>query len=55
MCIIFWDTEINQKHVKYVKRLKRVEACGEYCILITKQGENDYLVVLCNAVGCPLE
>ena len=57
MCIIFWDTTINEKHVKYMKRLKRIEAFGEYCILITKcEGSNDrYLVVLCNAVGCPLE
>ena len=59
MCIIFWDTSINQKQVKYMKRLKRVEACGDYCVLITKLEDtskgNEWLIVLCNAVGCPLE
>jgi WD repeat-containing protein 35 len=43
-----------------MKRLKKVEACGDYCVLITKLDEqpgkpNEYLLVLCNAVGCPLE
>jgi WD repeat-containing protein 35 len=36
MCIVFWDTSINEKHVKYMNRLQRIEACGEYCILISK-------------------
>lgn len=57
MCIIFWDTTINEKHVKYMKRLKRIEANGDYCVLITKleDSADKYLIVLCNAVGCPLE
>jgi WD repeat-containing protein 35 len=56
MCIIFWDTTINQKHVKYMKRLRKIEACGDYCVLITNsEGVNQWLIVLCNAVGCPLE
>jgi len=58
MCIIFWDTTINQKHIKYMRRLKKVEACGEYCVLITKledTEQDEWLIVLCNAVGCPLE
>jgi WD repeat-containing protein 35 len=36
MCVIFWDTTINEKHVKYLKKLKRIAACGDYCVLITK-------------------
>lgn len=57
MCIIFWDTTINEKHVKYMKRLKRIEANGDYCVLITKleDATDKWLIVLCNAVGCPLE
>jgi WD repeat-containing protein 35 len=58
MCIIFWDTTINEKHVKYMKRLKKIVASGDYCILITKLEEttrDEWLIVLCNAVGCPLE
>lgn len=59
MCVIFWDTTINQKSVKYMKRLRKIEANGDYCILITqnekKEGSHEWLIVLCNAVGCPLE
>lgn len=36
MCVIFWDTVINEKHVKYMRRLQKISACGEYCILIAK-------------------
>jgi WD repeat-containing protein 35 len=39
-----------------MKRLKKIEACGEYCVLITKLEEKEeWLIVLCNAVGCPIE
>jgi WD repeat-containing protein 35 len=57
MCIIFWDTSINEKHVKYMNRLQRIEACGDYCVLISKveKVEDRWNLVLCNAVGCPLE
>lgn len=58
MCIIFWDTTVNQKQVKYMKRLKQIAACGDYCVLITKledTQQNEWMIVLCNAVGCPLE
>ena len=36
MCIIFWDISINEKHVKYMKRLQKIVASDEYCILIAK-------------------
>jgi WD repeat-containing protein 35 len=58
MCIIFWDTTINQKHVKYMKRLQKIQACGDYCVLVAKvedTGVDQWMIVLCNAVGCPLE
>lgn len=58
MCIIFWDTTINQKHVKYMKRLQKIQACGDYCVLIAKVEDtavDEWTLVLCNAVGCPLE
>lgn len=56
MCIIFWDTTINEKHVRYMNRLQKIEACGEYCVLISKiEKEDKWTLVLCNAVGCPLE
>ena len=57
MCVVFWDTVINEKHVKYMRRLCKIVACGEYCVLIAKAEENpgQYIVILCNAVGCPIE
>ena len=39
MCVIFWDTSINEKHVKYMKRLQKIAGCGEYCVLIAKVEE----------------
>jgi WD repeat-containing protein 35 len=57
MCIIFWDIAINEKHVKYMKRLQKIAACDEYCVLVAKNedAKNQWLIVLCNAVGCPIE
>lgn len=57
MCIIFWDVLINEKHVKYMKRLQKIAACDEYCCLIAKNESqaNQWHVVLCNAVGCPID
>lgn len=57
MCIIFWDTTINEKHVKYMKRLQKIAAFGEYCVLVAKLDDeiDRWILVLCNAVGCPIE
>lgn len=39
-----------------MKRLRKIEACADCCILITKSEDKDeWQIVLCNAVGCPLE
>ena len=57
MCIIFWDVQVNEKHVMYMKRLQKIASCDEYCILVAKNEEvaNQWYVVLCNAVGCPVD
>mmetsp|Transcript_26680 Transcript_26680/g.20010 ORF Transcript_26680/g.20010 Transcript_26680/m.20010 type:complete len:114 (-) Transcript_26680:387-728(-) len=64
MCVIFWDTLINEKHVKYMRRLQKISACGEYCVLIAKiegegeggdEDEDQWVIILCNAVGCPID
>jgi WD repeat-containing protein 35 len=57
MCVVFWDTVINEKHVKYMRRLSKIVACGEYCVLVSKveEVEDQWLIILCNAVGCPIE
>jgi WD repeat-containing protein 35 len=36
MCIIFWDTVINEKHIKYLKHLSGIAGVGDYCCLISK-------------------
>jgi WD repeat-containing protein 35 len=42
-----------------MNRLQKIIACGEYCILVAKDTSNEaidqWLLVLCNAVGCPIE
>lgn len=57
MCIMFWDVSINEKHIKYMKRLQKIAACDEYCVLIAKLEEktDQWTIVLCNAVGCPID
>ena len=57
MCIIFWDVTVNEKHVKYMKRLQKIACCDEYCILVAKNEDvaGQWYVVLCNAVGCPVD
>jgi WD repeat-containing protein 35 len=57
MCVVFWDTNINEKHVKYVRRLQKIVACGEYCLLVTRVEEvaGQWQLLLCNAVGCPID
>ncbi len=34
--MVFWDTKNNEKFVKYVKSLKSITTCGDFCILATK-------------------
>lgn len=61
MCIIFWDISINEKHVKYMKRLQQIATSEEYCVLVAKiepePGKHipQWILVLCNAVGCPID
>eukprot|EP00238_Polyblepharides_amylifera_P008608 CAMPEP_0196598138 /NCGR_PEP_ID=MMETSP1081-20130531/94147_1 /TAXON_ID=36882 /ORGANISM="Pyramimonas amylifera, Strain CCMP720" /LENGTH=1154 /DNA_ID=CAMNT_0041923789 /DNA_START=199 /DNA_END=3663 /DNA_ORIENTATION=- len=55
-CVMFWDTETNDRYAKYVKKLLSIRACGEYCVLATKGEEPDqYILILCNAIGSPVD
>jgi hypothetical protein len=53
MCVVFWDTVINEKHVKYMRRLSKIVACGEYCVLVSKveEVEDQWLIILYNAIN----
>lgn len=37
-CIMFWATHSNERSIKYVKRLTRVCAAGDLCMLVAKVG-----------------
>eukprot|EP00163_Fabomonas_tropica_P007371 TRINITY_DN1709_c0_g1_i2.p1 TRINITY_DN1709_c0_g1~~TRINITY_DN1709_c0_g1_i2.p1 ORF type:complete len:1180 (-),score=292.10 TRINITY_DN1709_c0_g1_i2:85-3624(-) len=56
-CVIFWDTETEQKHTKYVKQLLAIRAAGENCVLVTQTDDNSgqHILILCNAIGVPIE
>eukprot|EP00658_Telonema_sp_P-2_P057526 TRINITY_DN4596_c0_g6_i3.p1 TRINITY_DN4596_c0_g6~~TRINITY_DN4596_c0_g6_i3.p1 ORF type:complete len:1179 (-),score=268.48 TRINITY_DN4596_c0_g6_i3:50-3586(-) len=55
-CVIFWNTKTGDKHTKYVKKLLKVCACGESCILLTKSDDasEQYILIVCNAIGSPI-
>ena len=57
MCVVFWDTAVDEKHVRYVRRLVSIKGCGDYCVLVSKveDAESQWTLVLCNAVGCPVD
>lgn len=55
-CVMFWDTNSNDRYVKYVKRLLGVSAFGDYCVLATRSEEdNQFILILCNAIGSPVD
>lgn len=56
-CVVFWDTKNQERYLKYVRNLMSITACGDHCILATKSVEtnNQYVLVLCNAIGTPLD
>ena len=55
-CIVFWDISLDEKYVKYVRNLLQIQACGEYCVLITKgDTPNLWLLILCNSIGSPVD
>ena len=71
LSLVFWDTNIDEKHVKIVKRLDKVVSCGgDYCLLVMSNPKPDgktptipgslytgqtWVLQLCNAVGSPID
>lgn len=55
-CVMFWDTQNNDKYPKYVRKLVAIKSFGDFCVLATK-GENpgEYILILCNAIGSPVD
>eukprot|EP00164_Ancoracysta_twista_P003121 GFYU01004159.1.p1 GENE.GFYU01004159.1~~GFYU01004159.1.p1 ORF type:complete len:1174 (+),score=402.74 GFYU01004159.1:102-3623(+) len=56
-CLIFWDTNNNEKYTKYVKKLLMIRAHGDHCVLATKADDNSgqYILIVCNAIGSPVD
>ena len=48
----------GEKHLKYVKSLLSLRACGEYCLLVARaeqQNKQHYIAVICNSIGTPMD
>jgi WD repeat-containing protein 35 len=56
-CVVFWDTKTDDKYVKYVKKLIAIRAAGDHCVLVTRTEDNSdqYILILCNAIGTPVD
>lgn len=56
-CVIFWNTKTGDKNTKYVKKLLKVCACGQSCVLLTKSDDvsEQYILIVCNAIGSPID
>ncbi|KAI1284858.1 WD repeat-containing protein 35 [Halotydeus destructor] len=60
--LVFWNTVSKEKHTKSVKNLVNLAACGQYCVLITKnldelESKQHSLcsLVLCNSIGTSID
>lgn len=56
-CVCFWDTNTDERHIKYVKSLISIRAAGENCVFATKtdDGSGQFILILCNAIGSPVD
>jgi len=66
--VMFWNTKTDGAAdggggggggvvLKYVKKLLDIKACAENCVLATRADDdpNQFILVLCNAIGSPLD
>eukprot|EP00050_Salpingoeca_kvevrii_P018636 m.76510 g.76510 ORF g.76510 m.76510 type:complete len:1153 (+) comp8114_c0_seq1:167-3625(+) len=56
-CVVFWDTKMNGRVIKYVKNLTGINASGDHCVLTTKADDNSgqFVLILCNSIGTPID
>jgi WD repeat-containing protein 35 len=56
LCITFWDIDIDEKYLKYIKNLIAIKSAGEYCVIVTTTEEDNlWALVMCNSTGSPVE
>lgn len=55
--VVFWNTNTNEKYVKYMKNLQRMCAMGEFCAMATREDGNSakYALTVCNSIGTPVD
>jgi hypothetical protein len=60
--VVFYNATTGEKVTKFVKNLLHLCAQGEFCALVTRVDEEvaaaavqQYLIILCNAIGSPVE
>jgi WD repeat-containing protein 35 len=56
-CVVFWDTNTDERYTKFVKNLLSIHAAGENCVLATRADDNtgQHILILCNAIGSPVD
>uniref|UniRef100_A0A7S1KLL8 Anaphase-promoting complex subunit 4 WD40 domain-containing protein n=1 Tax=Percolomonas cosmopolitus TaxID=63605 RepID=A0A7S1KLL8_9EUKA len=64
-CVVFWNSQTEERHIKYVKRLVNIKAAGDHCLLVTKAQDTfapsanaaneKYVLILCNKRGSPVD
>lgn len=55
--VIFWNTNTNEKYVKYMKNLQKMCAMGEFCTIATREDGNTpkFALIVCNSIGTPVD
>lgn len=54
-CVMFWDSKLQDRHIKYVKGLRMVAGGGDHCTLLTTSDDpQQFSAILCNAIGSPV-
>ncbi|KFM66987.1 WD repeat-containing protein 35, partial [Stegodyphus mimosarum] len=55
--IMFWNSNTKEKHIKLVKNLSAVTACGDFCCIAAKNDEiiKEYSLIVCNGIGSPID
>jgi len=56
LCLTFWDIDIDEKYIKYMKNLLMIRSAGEYCVLVSQAEEaNTWALALSNSTGSLVE
>uniref|UniRef100_A0A5S6QXS6 WD_REPEATS_REGION domain-containing protein n=1 Tax=Trichuris muris TaxID=70415 RepID=A0A5S6QXS6_TRIMR len=56
-CVAFWDSKLNEVHIKHVHMLAFVDSCKDHALVLhsCEDDENKHYLEICNAVGNPVD